>query len=299
MRTFECGCLWPYLTRSYSYVYPLKWNMYISLAGMGTPGKPQPIVQAAVGSALKPPGIVMPQTESETRKKIVGNLSCACFFSLLKIEHHSQVNLSALSLLVEAAVFVLSWWVGGEWWWWCSLIFWCGAVGVVVSRGSKPPLSMGPVSSEILETSAPGLPGYYWFEALMDISIKMCTCVNALYIFRYFPRVLNTTDLFGQSSSTSSQLGGKCIVETQLLIDTLRYKWDTVLYPIPTAPASFVAVNNVTGHGDAGVCFNMLHSTLSASSVKGQVADRRLRAVPNQIGRSPTTTCYNRIRFKE
>ena len=42
---------------------------HVSLAGMGTPGKPQPIVQAAVGSELKPPGIVMPHTESETRKK--------------------------------------------------------------------------------------------------------------------------------------------------------------------------------------------------------------------------------------
>lgn len=124
-------------------------------------------------------------------------------------------------------------------------------------------------------------------------NVHMCECII------YFPRVLNITDLFGQSSSASSQLGGKCVVETQLLIDTLGYKWDTVLCPIPTAPASFVAVNNVTGHGDAGVCFNMLHSNLSASSVKGQVADRRLMAVPNQRGRSPTTTCYNRVRFKE
>ena len=40
-----------------------------SLASKGTPGKPQPIVQAAVGSVFKPPGIVMPQAACETRNK--------------------------------------------------------------------------------------------------------------------------------------------------------------------------------------------------------------------------------------
>lgn len=263
---------------------------HVSLAGMGTPGKPQPIVQAAVGSELKPPGIVMPHTESETRKKILDKLSCRMLFQF--VENRAPLtsqsvctvtfsgSRSICTFLMCGGGVVMVMLIDFLVWWWCCRC--CGEQRKQASSVNRSCIlwnfgNFRPRLARLLLVWGP--------DGHIYKNVHMCECII------YFPRVLNITDLFGQSSSASSQLGGKCVVETQLLIDTLGYKWDTVLCPIPTAPASFVAVNNVTGHGDAGVCFNMLHSTLSASSVKGQVADRRLRAVPNQTGRSPTTTC--------
>lgn len=263
---------------------------HVSLAGMGTPGKPQPIVQAAVGSELKPPGIVMPHTESETRKKILDKLSCRMLFQF--VENRAPLtSQSVCTVTFSGSRSICTFLMGGGGvvmvmlidflvWWWCCRC--CGEQRKQASSVNRSCIlwnfgNFRPRLARLLLVWGP--------DGHIYKNVHMCECII------YFPRVLNITDLFGQSSSASSQLGGKCVVETQLLIDTLGYKWDTVLCPIPTAPASFVAVNNVTGHGDAGVCFNMLHSTLSASSVKGQVADRRLRAVPNQTGRSPTTTC--------
>ena len=271
---------------------------HVSLAGMGTPGKPQPIVQAAVGSELKPPGIVMPHTESETRKKILDKLSCRMLFQF--VENRAPLtSQSVCTVTFSGSRSICTFLMGGGGvvmvmlidflvWWWCCRC--CGEQRKQASSVNRSCIlwnfgNFRPRLARLLLVWGP--------DGHIYKNVHMCECII------YFPRVLNITDLFGQSSSASSQLGGKCVVETQLLIDTLGYKWDTVLCPIPTAPASFVAVNNVTGHGDAGVCFNMLHSNLSASSVKGQVADRRLMAVPNQRGRSPTTTCYNRVRFKE
>lgn len=271
---------------------------HVSLAGMGTPGKPQPIVQAAVGSELKPPGIVMPHTESETRKTILDKLSCRMLFQF--VENRAPLtSQSVCTVTFSGSRSICTFLMGGGGvvmvmlidflvWWWCCRC--CGEQRKQASSVNRSCIlwnfgNFRPRLARLLLVWGP--------DGHIYKNVHMCECII------YFPRVLNITDLFGQSSSASSQLGGKCVVETQLLIDTLGCKWDMVLCPIPTAPASFVAVNNVTGHGDAGVCFNMLHSNLSASSVKGQVADRRLMAVPNQRGRSPTTTCYNRVRFKE
>lgn len=102
---------------------------HVSLAGMGTPGKPQPIVQAAVGSELKPPGIVMPHTESETRKKILDKLSCRMLFQF--VENRAPLtSQSVCTVTFSGSRSICTFLMGGGGvvmvmlidflvWWWC------------------------------------------------------------------------------------------------------------------------------------------------------------------------------------
>ena len=165
---------------------------HVSLAGMGTPGKPQPIVQAAVGSELKPPGIVMPHTESETRKKILDKLSCRMLFQF--VENRAPLtSQSVCTVTFSGSRSICTFLMGGGGvvmvmlidflvWWWCCRC--CGEQRKQASSVNRSCIlwnfgNFRPRLARLLLVWGP--------DGHIYKNVHMCECII------YFPRVLNIT----------------------------------------------------------------------------------------------------------